>query len=96
MATQTIDKKKKRTNDGSGLGTCGHQVVLYNDNHNAFDYVVACLMTVFKHSQSMAEKIAMEAHNKGKSVAEVEELEKAKMHAQMLGSMGLKAEVQSF
>lgn len=94
MGTLIVDRPGVK--DGRGTGLCGGQVVLYNDNHNTFEYVVSCLCSVFKHSGSLAEKIAMEAHNKGRAVAEVEEPEKAKEHAEMLKTMGLKAEAEGF
>lgn len=94
MATQTIERPEVR--DGTGTGLAGGQVVLYNDNHNEFGYVVGCLKAVFKHSTGIAEKVATEAHKKGRAVAEVEEIEKAKEHAAMLGAMGLRAEAEDF
>jgi ATP-dependent Clp protease adapter protein ClpS len=71
-------------------------VVLYNDDHNEFGYVIGCLMVVFRHSESLARKVATEAHEKGRAVAEVEEMEKAREHATMLGAMGLRAEAEGF
>jgi ATP-dependent Clp protease adaptor protein ClpS len=79
----------------SGIGTDGVcQIVLYNDNHNTFDHVVLSLMTIFKHSGAIAKKVAMEAHTKGRAVAEVEDSESAKAHKDMLADAGLKAEVE--
>lgn len=96
MATQTIQRPDIREGIGGGTGTGGSQVVLYNDDHNEYGYVVHCLMAVFNHPESMAEKITNEAHTKGRAIAEVEEQEKAQAHVAQLGSMGLKAEVEGF
>jgi len=71
------------------------QVVLYNDNHNSMDYVVSCLMSIFKHSEPMAKKLMLEAHRLGRTIAQVEECPKAIRHAKQLSSKGLKAEVES-
>lgn len=79
----------------SGIGTDGMcQVVLFNDNHNTFDHVILSLMTVFRHNGTIAKKVAMEAHTKGKAVAEVEDGEQAQMHKGMLESLGLMSEVE--
>ena len=72
------------------------QVVLYNDDNHTSSYVVKSLIAVFQHSEAMAEKIMFEAHNSGRSVAEVEDYEKAMEHAKQLAEAGLKSEVESF
>ena len=93
----TIDAPvvKNRVTGGGGLAS-GSQVVLYNDSHNKYDYVVQCLMAVFKHPESMARKITEEAHRQGRAIAEVEDAEKAHAHVAQLGSMGLTAAVEGF
>jgi ATP-dependent Clp protease adapter protein ClpS len=72
--------------------TC--QVVLHNDDHNAAEYVVVCLMKVFKHDQPLAVKIMMEAHTRGRSIAEVEAESHAVRHRDQLRSLGLSATVE--
>lgn len=96
MNMATITKERPKTGHGRGVTYEGAQVVLYNDSVNAFDYVVGCLTKVFGHGESMARKIAMEAHTKGRAIAEVEPMERAVVHASMLTVMGLKAEAQEF
>jgi ATP-dependent Clp protease adaptor protein ClpS len=79
----------------SGIGTDGVcQVVLFNDNHNSFDHVILSLIAVFGHNEAIAKKVAMEAHTTGKSVAEVEEAEKALLHKEMLETLGLTSEIE--
>ena len=70
------------------------QVVLYNDDVNTFEHVTKTLMQVFEHSHSMAVKIAREAHESGRTVAQVEEHGEAIQHKQQLVSAGLTAEVE--
>jgi ATP-dependent Clp protease adapter protein ClpS len=72
----------------------GWQVVLHNDDHNEAGYVVLCLMRVFAHSRELAIKIMMEAHTKGRSIAEVESETPAITHRDQLRSLGLSATVE--
>lgn len=73
--------------------TC--QVVLHNDDHNAAEFVVLCLMKVFAHDQNLAVKIMMEAHTRGRSIAEVESKTPALRHRDQLRSHGLSATVEA-
>ena len=79
-------KKKKspkiRPDDGSGsiLGW-DSQVVLFNDDVNTFEHVIRCLMSIFGHGEQLATKIAVEAHVRGRAIAEVEPREPAEKHA---------------
>ena len=70
------------------------QVVLFNDDINTFDYVIACLMRIFKHSQDLAIKISIEAHQTGRTIAEVESRDLAEQHAAALLQAGLSARVE--
>jgi ATP-dependent Clp protease adaptor protein ClpS len=44
----------------------GYSLVLYNDDINTFEHVIACLVTYVSHTQVQAEQCAMIAHHKGK------------------------------
>jgi len=70
------------------------QVVLWNDDVNSFSLVIMALQKTFGHSRQMAEKIAHEAHSKGKAIAEVESKEKAQLHKDQLQSYGLTVEIE--
>jgi ATP-dependent Clp protease adapter protein ClpS len=70
------------------------QVILFNDNHNEAGYVVQCLKKVFHHCEPLAEKIMLEAHRRGKAIAEVEDHDKALLHKNQLQSCGLTAAVE--
>ena len=85
-----------RSDDGLGNGLgWDSQVVLFNDDVHTFDYVIAALCAVFGHGAQLAGQIAMEAHTKGRAIAEVEEREKAEAHAAILKAGGLRATVES-
>jgi ATP-dependent Clp protease adaptor protein ClpS len=71
-----------------------YQVVLYNDDVNSMEHVVKCLMQIFKHPESLAVKIMLEAHQKGKAIAEVESRTPAELHKDQLISYGLTATIE--
>ena len=79
---------------GNGLGW-DSQVILFNDDVNTFEHVIACLMSIFGHNMQLAADIALEAHTKGRAIAEVEPREQAEQHAAALKRQGLGASVES-
>ena len=94
MKVMNVPTVMDRVSDGTGTGdVC--QVVIYNDNHNTAEHVMQCLMSIFNHSSGLAKKIMLEAHTKGRAIAQVEDFEKALQHQVQLQSSGLKAEVES-
>lgn len=86
-ATAVLD-----SNGGTGWDT---QVILFNDDINTFDHVIAALMSVFGHPEPLAENIAYEAHTTGRAIAEVEPRPDAEKHAAALLALGLQAAVES-
>lgn len=44
----------------------GNEVVLYNDDHNTFDFVIITLMELCDHDEVQAEQCAVEVHFRGK------------------------------
>ena len=70
------------------------QVVLHNDDKNTMEHVVESLMKVFGHPLPLAAKIMMEAHNRGRAIAEVEALSRALLHRDQLRSYSLSATIE--
>ena len=70
------------------------QVILFNDNVHEADYVVDCLCRIFGHPRPLAEKIMLEAHHRGRAIADVEDKEHAELHMNQLRSRGLTATVE--
>jgi ATP-dependent Clp protease adapter protein ClpS len=70
------------------------QVILHNDDHNEAGYVARCLMQVFGHGEDLAVKIMMEAHRRGRSIAEVETESPAIQHRDQLRGLGLSSTVE--
>ncbi|MBO7655995.1 MAG: ATP-dependent Clp protease adaptor ClpS [Kiritimatiellae bacterium] len=92
--SETVTDYEVKTDMGIGMGW-SHQVILFNDDVNTFDYVIKALMSVFGHSSALAERIAMEAHEYGRAVAETEEEPAAVKHAAALRELGLRASAES-
>jgi ATP-dependent Clp protease adaptor protein ClpS len=61
--------------------TKSHKLVMYNDPHNSFAYIMACLIKFCEHDPIQAEQCAIIAHNKGEcSIKEGDFLEMLDMH----------------
>ena len=43
------------------------QLIVYNDDHNTFDWVIQCFIDVLKHGSAQAEQLALIIHFKGKA-----------------------------
>lgn len=81
----------------AGAATCledMYQVILHNDDVNFADFVARCLMRVFGHTEQLAYRIMMEAHNKGRAIAQVEGESEARLHRDQLQSFGLTATIE--
>lgn len=61
--------------------TGSHQLILHNDSHNEFTWVINSLMDVCKHSMTQAEQCTLLTHQKGQcsiKVGTVEDLREFK------------------
>jgi len=70
------------------------QVILHNDDHTHADYVVRSLQRIFGHSLDLALKIMIEAHRRGRAIAEVESESPARTHRDQLQSCGLLSTIE--
>jgi ATP-dependent Clp protease adaptor protein ClpS len=46
--------------------TESNQIIIYNDDVNSFDHVIACFQEILKHSYEQASQCALIIHNNGK------------------------------
>lgn len=65
--SEVIVKKKTDIKEPKKPGKA--KVVLLNDDHTPMEFVVALLISVFKHSQSSALELTMKIHQEGRAVA---------------------------
>lgn len=70
-----------------------HEIVLFNDEVNTFDWVIVSLMEVCEHEVEQAQQCAMLTHYKGKCGVKTGELKKLKPMCQALLDRGLSAEL---
>lgn len=52
--------------DDTGTGEPA-QLIVYNDDHNSFDWVIKCFIEVLGHATSQSEQLALIIHTKGKA-----------------------------
>jgi ATP-dependent Clp protease adaptor protein ClpS len=62
MSSEKI-KPRRRTSESVELP---RELVLFNDDHNTFDFVIGTLIEVCEHDPQQAEQCALIAHFKGK------------------------------
>jgi len=43
------------------------RLVVYNDDHNTFEWVIECFMEVLQHTEAQSEQLALLIHFKGKA-----------------------------
>ena len=65
MSAQTQEKTFTLEEILTSLKTV-HRLILWNDEVNTFEHVIRCLMKYLDYSETQAEKIAWQVHNKGK------------------------------
>lgn len=71
-----------------------YALVLHNDNHNLFDFVVECLVDVCGHDSIQAEQCALIAHHKGKCSVKTGEFEVLRPMKDELVRKGLGATIE--
>jgi ATP-dependent Clp protease adaptor protein ClpS len=70
-----------------------YNIILFNDDHNTFDWVIKSLVDVCEHSTEQAEQCAMIVHFRGKYAIKSGEREDMMRRCIALVDRGLSAEV---
>jgi ATP-dependent Clp protease adaptor protein ClpS len=84
----TITKKETKSKVREILSK-PYKLILHNDDHNTFDWVITCLMKVCKHEQEQATQCAHIIHYNGKCDVKWGELEKLSIMREKLQNSGL-------
>lgn len=72
------------------------ELVVYNDDHNTFDWVIKCFIEICEHSYEQAEQSALIVHFKGKATVRTAPREVLKPMKDALVERGLSAVIYSF
>jgi len=76
---------------GTGLPA---QIIVFNDDHNTFEWVIECFMQVLRHASEQAEQLALIIHNKGKATVKSGTKKDLVPLCEALVDRGLSAEVE--
>lgn len=77
----------------SGLS---HQVVVYNDDFNTFDWVIKCFIDICGHTSAQAEQLSLLVHFKGKAIVKEGSYDDLKPIKDALCDRGLSAVIESY
>ncbi len=70
-----------------------HEIVLFNDDVNTFDFVIESLIDVCEHTLEQAEQCSILVHYKGKCTVKTGEYKDLKPRCSKLLQLGLSAEL---
>ncbi len=63
-AEEEVLLEEEITDEGTGEHA---QLIVYNDDHNTFEWVIQCFVEVLNHSSEQAEQLSLIIHFKGKA-----------------------------
>lgn len=69
-------------------------LIVYNDDHNTFDWVIRCLVEVLGHSHEQAEQLSIIIHFKGKATVKTASKKELKPKKDALVERGLSAVIE--
>lgn len=70
------------------------QLIVYNDDHNTFDWVIQCFVEVLNHSSEQSEQLALIIHFKGKATVKTAPKSVLKPKKDALIDRGLSAVIE--
>lgn len=70
-----------------------HEILLFNDDVNTFDFVIDSLIEVCEHTPEQAEQCTYLVHYKGKCAVKTGEYDELKPRCTLLLERGLSAEI---
>lgn len=73
--------------------TSKHEIILYNDDVNTFDFVIDSLISVCDHTLEQAEQCTILVHYKGKCAVKTGEYKDLEPRCSKLLELGLSAEI---
>ncbi len=70
------------------------ELIVYNDDHNTFDWVIQCFMEVLSHTLEQAEQLSLLIHFKGKATVKTAPKPVLKPKKDALVDRGLSAVIE--
>jgi ATP-dependent Clp protease adaptor protein ClpS len=92
MKMSTIEKIQEEL-DVLVQETREHEIILYNDDVNTFDFVIDSLVSVCDHTLEQAEQCTILVHYKGKCAVKTGEYKELEPRCTKLLELGLSAEI---
>lgn len=93
--TKINENTKPKENQSSTSNSVKEKLlVLHNDEHNLFDFVVETLISVCKHDPLQAEQCTLIVHHKGKCDVKRGSFKKLKPYKEALQEKGLTATIE--
>lgn len=71
------------------------KVIVYNDDHNTFDWVIQCFTEICKHSAAQSEQLSYMIHFNGKATVKTGSMKELKPIKEALSDRGLSAVIES-
>ena len=71
-----------------------HRLILHNDNHNTFQWVIETLVTVCKHDEVQAEQCSYLIHYKGKYAVKHGSFEALKPMKEAIAERGINVTIE--
>ena len=71
------------------------ELIVYNDDHNTFDWVIQCFVEVIGHTFEQSEQLSLLVHYKGKAAAKTAPMNILKPLKNELDNRGLSAVIES-
>jgi ATP-dependent Clp protease adaptor protein ClpS len=79
--------------DDTGTGENSYLIV-FNDDHNSFDWVIETFVEILNHENEQAEQLAIIIHSKGKATVKTAPLSKLRPLREGLVDRGLSAVIE--
>ena len=70
------------------------KLVVYNDNHNSFEWVIECFVAICQHSSSQAEQLSYIIHFNGKATVKSADADTLRPYKDALQERGLSAVIE--
>ncbi|TVQ44182.1 MAG: ATP-dependent Clp protease adaptor ClpS [Saprospirales bacterium] len=71
------------------------ELIVYNDDHNTFDWVIKCFVEILHHSAEQAEQLSLIVHYKGKATVKTAPFSVLRPLRNALVDRGLSAVIES-